>query len=297
MKKEFILAFLAIFVIFGNLSLAHADTSGCNLQVSLVNQDPNPAVQGDTVKLLFQVSGVQNSNCNGAIFELSPGYAFSLTQNNSVQTLQGSTFTQNYNSAWTIPYTLNVNPNAPDGDSQIQVYYAPGNNILNFPASAFSQTFNVTVQDSRTSFDIFVSNYDSTTKTITFQILNTGKVDVKAVTIQVPEQKTLQVKGANTNIVGDIDSNSYTTADFLGTPSNGNITLQVSYSDQAGVRRTIEQNVTYDSVYFTNVPSQKGSSGTIILIFLLIIAVIVYFVYKSRKKKKRLAAERRNRIK
>ncbi|MGA2130369.1 MAG: hypothetical protein ABSG05_02020 [Candidatus Pacearchaeota archaeon] len=296
MKKDFILAIFAFFIILGGFSLTHADTSSCNLQVSLVNQDPYPAVQGDTVKLLFQVSGVQSSNCNGAMFELNPGYAFSLTENNSVQTLSGSTFTQNSNNNWVIPYTLNVNPNAPDGDSQVQVFYSAGN-ALNFPASALSQTFNVTVQNSRTSFEIFVSNYDTKTKTITFQILNTGKVDVKAVAIQIPEQKTLQVKGANTNIVGDIDSNSYTTADFLGTPSNGNITLQVSYSDLSGIRRTIEQNVTYDSVYFTNVPSQSGSSGTTIIIVLIIIAVIGYFFYRNRKKKKRLLAERRNRIK
>ncbi len=297
MGKEIIIIFLVAFFVFSGLSFTRADSSSCNLQVSLVNQDPYPAVQGDTVKLLFQVSGVQSAACNGAMFKLDPGYAFSLTQNNSIQTLQGSTFSQNFNSNWVIPYVLNVNPDAPDGDSQVTVYYAPGNNVINFPASGFSQTFNITVQDSRAKFDIFVSNYDSTTKTITFQILNTAKVDVKAVTITIPEQRTMQVKGANTNIVGDINSNSYTSADFIGTPSNGNITLQVSYSDQAGVRRTIDQNVTYDSIYFTNIPSSGSSSGTIIIILLIIAAIVGYFIYRNRKKKKRLLAERRNKIK
>lgn len=295
MKKEFIIVFFAFFLLFGSFELAHASSTSCNLQVSLVNQDPNPAVQGDTVKLLFQVSGVQDPSCNGAMFKLDPGYAFSLTQNNSVQTLGGGTFTQNYNNDWTIPYTLNVNSDAPDGNALIGVYYSPGNN-LNFLNSSQYQTFNVTIQDSRASFDVFVSNYDPTTKTITFQILNTAKVDVKAVTIQIPEQSNLQVKGANTNIVGDLDANEYTTADFLGTPSNGNISLQISYTDQAGVRRTIQQNVLYNSVYFTNVPStQKGISLVAWIVIIVIIVLIIYWFYRRRKRKK-LLEERRNRM-
>ena len=171
MKKDIFLGIFVLLFMFSLFSVVSAAGS-CNLQVSLVNQDPYPAVQGDTVKLLFQVSGVQNPDCKGAIFRLDPGYAFSLTQGDGIQILQGSTFTQNYNNDWTIPYTLNVNKDASDGDAPIDVFYS-GGNTLGFSSS--SQRFNISVQDSRATFEVYVSNYDPTTKTISFQILNTAK--------------------------------------------------------------------------------------------------------------------------
>lgn len=294
-EKISLIFFVTIFFVLSLFPVpVHAATSSCDLQVSMVNQDPYPAVQGDTVKLLFQVSGVQNPSCNGAIFRLDPGYAFSLTQNNSIQILQGSTFTQNYNGDWVLPYTLKVAKDAPDGDSQVEVFYSPGNTLS---YSSATERFNVSVQDSRASFEVYVSNYNPTTRTITFQILNTAKVDVKALTMQIPEQGALQVKGANTNIVGDLDSNEYTTADFEGTPSDGNISVIISYTDQAGVRRTVEQEVPYNSIYFTGrVSDQGGSSAITWIVVIIIVGGIAYWFYRRRKKKKKMMEERRKRM-
>lgn len=292
MKKEFLLIFACAVII---LSVAGIFATSCNLAVSMVNQDPYPAVQGDSVKLLFQVSGVQNSNCNGASFRIEPGYAFSLQKgDNGFRTLSGSTYTQNYQDYWTIPMTLNVNPAALDGNAQVDVLYKPGVAQPNDTSGFISQQFNVSIQDSHANFEVYVNNYDSTTKTITFQILNTAKFSVKAVTITVPEQNNLQIKGANTNIVGDLDSNEYTTADFVGTPSKGNISLEISYTDPAGVRRSLDKNVTYDPEYFTNMPSQSGgSSKTWWIIIVIVVAIGAFWYYRRRQKKKKLEAMRR----
>ena len=71
MKKRGKLILSSLFFAIFLISLVSAV---CTLEVSLVNQDPYPAVQGDTVRILFQVSGVQDSSCNGASFQLDPGY-------------------------------------------------------------------------------------------------------------------------------------------------------------------------------------------------------------------------------
>ncbi len=289
MKKSVMFLFATTVMI---LSLAGVFASACNLQVSLVNQDPYTAVQGDTVKLLFQVSGVSNPECGGAVFKLDPGYAFSLTQNNSMRTLAGSAYTQNFNNDWQIPYTLSVNKDAPDGNAEVTAYYSAGSNT-NIPEGFLSQTFNVSVQDSRANFEVYVKNYDAATNTLTFQILNVAKVNVKAVTIEIPSQNNIQIDGSNVNIVGDLDSNEYTTADFTATPTTGNITLKVSYTDQAGVRRSTQENVTYDGKYFAATNSSSQGSPIVTWIVVIVIIGLLIFWYVSRKNKKKKLLERR----
>jgi len=267
-------------------------SAACMLDVSLVNQDPYPTVQGESVKLLFQMSGVQNPECNGAYFRLEPGYAFSFPQNDGVRTLSGGTFAQNYKNEWVIPFTLNVNKDAIDGDAQIDVYYSPGTG----PIGYFSKKFNVTIQDSIADFEIYVQNYVPSTNIITFQILNIAKVDVRALTIRLPTQGTISVKGSRTNIVGDLDSLDYTTASFEAIPTEGEITLEISYTDIVNVRREIQKSVVYDPKYFQDrIADQKSSPIMTWVIVLLGIGLIVYWIY-ARKKKKKMIEERRKRM-
>ena len=282
-----------LFGFFFVLSLTGVLADACNLKISLVNQDPYPAVQGDSVKLLFQVSGVQNPECKGTIFRLDPEYSFSFADGVDADTkiLSGSTYAQSYKNDWLIPYTLKVNSGALDGDAEVQVYYASG---VNTPATdMFSQKFSVNIQDSRANFEVHVKNYDSTTRTLTFEILNVAKVDVKALTVEVPDQENVQIKGAKFNIVGDLDSNEYTTADFEAVPKDGNISIELSYTDKSNVRRTLNKQVLYESKYFQDrFSSKNGSSATTWIILLVIVVGLGYWYYR-RKRNKKLMAERR----
>ena len=98
--------------IFG-IFLISLISAACVLSVSLVNQDPHPAVQGETVDLLFQLSGVNDPSCEGASFRLDPGYSFTLSAEDfGVKRLQGSTFSQGSKTDWVIPYTLQVREDA-----------------------------------------------------------------------------------------------------------------------------------------------------------------------------------------
>ncbi len=292
MKKSVLFGvFLLTFGIFV-ITLSGVHAAACDLKVSLVNQDPYPAVQGDSVKLLFQVSGVQNSECKGAYFRLDPEYSFSFadSKDSTLKALSGSTYTQSYKTDWLIPYTLKVNDDALDGNQEVKVYYNPG---ASGTTNMFSQAIDVNVQDSRANFEVHVKDYNYLTKTLTFEILNIAKVDVKALTVEVPDQENVQIKGAKFNIVGDLDSNSYTTADFEAVPKDGNITLEISYTDKSNVRRSIQKQVMFESKYFEDrATGQSGSSVTTWIIVLVILGLIVFW-YLKRKKKKKLMAERR----
>ncbi|MDP3965970.1 MAG: hypothetical protein Q8Q04_00380 [archaeon] len=265
-------------------------SAACSLSVSLVNQDPNPAVQGDTVKVLFQVSGVQDSSCEGASFQLDPGYSFSLSpQDVGVKFLEGGTFSQGFKNEWVIPYTLGVNKEALDGDSEVTVHYSPGSDL----GSQLSKKFTLTIQDSRADFEVYVKDYNSLTKSITFEILNIAKVDTQALTVLIPDQENIEIKGSNVNIVGDLDSNEYTTADFEATAKSGDLNLVFLYTDQAEVRRTIEKTVAFNSKYFEDRAADQGGSPIVTWIILVVVIGLIVAWYLRRKKKKKLLAERR----
>jgi len=120
------------------------------------------------------------------------------------------------------------------------------------------------------------------------QILNTGNSDIQALTVEIPKQESIIIKGANKVIVGDLDSNEYTTADFESIPSDGKFNVNLIYSDENNIRRITTEEVTFDSSYFKDRPSSQKKAGIGTYIFyLIIIVLIIYLVYRFAWKRKK----------
>ena len=284
-KEAFILSALVLFSLFA-MQGVHASTA-CNPSVSLVNQDPYPAVPGDQVKTVFQIDGVQNPECGNFQFQLVPKYPISLMPGQQMSyNFTGGIFQKDYQSFFLAPYSVLVSPSALDGNNSIEVRYKYGNN-----AYWESKEFYLDVKDVRATFELYVKNYNPTTKTFTLEILNTAKSNVKAVTLEIPQQKGVKMEGSNVNVVGDLDSNDYTTADFKAVPSAGNITVKVLYTDLINERRTVNETINFNPSYFEGNTQKKGPSGSTIILYLVIIGIVIYYFYSRRKKKKALKAK------
>jgi hypothetical protein len=282
-KGEIIIALVALFSIF-SVAGVHA-AIGCDLQVSLVNQDPYPAIPGEEAKLVFQLDGLENPLCGDVSFQLIPKYPLTLMPNQPLQyNISGGTFQKDYKSFFLAPYNVLVSSDALDGDNAIEVRYKQSTD-----EGWESKQFNLNVEDVRANFEVYVKNYDPSTKAFTLEVLNIAKSNVKALTVQIPKQSNIVVKGANTNIVGDLDSNDYTTADFEATPQAGNITVELSYTDKTNERRTIEKTISFDPQYFEGLTKdQKSSPVGKYILYGAIIALIVYYFYRRNKKKKEM---------
>ena len=59
-------------IIFANINLTAV--SGCSPIITLLNQDPNPAIPGGYVRVIYEVSGMQEPDCNGMTVKLIPEY-------------------------------------------------------------------------------------------------------------------------------------------------------------------------------------------------------------------------------
>jgi len=278
MRKEILISL--VFAVF----LLNFVSAACTLTPTLINQDPYPAVPGDYVKLVFQVSGVDNPECRKLTFRLVDKYPISFDPGvNPEISIMGGSYTNDYSNYVVLPYKVRLDSDAVDGNTKIELIYTTSN----FSDSSISADFNISVEDVKSDFEVYVKDYSASTQTITFEILNTGDVDVQALTVEIPKQENVDIKGANREIVGDLDSNEYTTADFEALARNGEINLKIIYTDSINVRRELNKTVSFDPTYFDGLNRDKQSSP--IWLYILIPIVIGFFVwrwYRKHKKKK-----------
>lgn len=275
---------IALILVFTLLAFVSADNTNCKLSPTLLSQDPEPAMPGEYVDLVFQLSGTDNSKCNGASFKLIEKFPFSLDPSvESKKEISGSTFINNFQKVWNIPYKVRVSPDALDGENELEIQYSEGGS----PEEAyFSKRFNISVEDVRTEFEVFVKDYDSSNKEITFEILNIGENDVEALTIEIVNQDNFQLKGSPRNIVGSLDSNEETTFDFKGIPEMGEIELKIIYTDSINKRRTTNTEVYFEPEYFKSGDEKGKTSIWFYLSALLIVFIAGRWFWKKHKTKK-----------
>jgi len=285
-----IVVFLSLFLI----TFVVADT--CSLEVTLVNQDPYPAIPGDYVEVVFQVSGVENPGCDGVMFKLIPSYPFSLDGEDAARVLEGSTYISNYKTDWIIPYRLRIDDAALEGYPEIKVEYGMGTTI-------FSQYFNISIQDSRTTFDAVVQEVEGAE--VSIALANTGKYGADSIIVRIPEQSNFKVVDNNGQMVGNLDSGDYTLVSFnlMAMPQDGDNTLvfDIHYTDAIGERRIVSLNMPLRMLVGASttgeiVPGSKRGNGTpietpidsginwILWISLFIVLTILLIIYKKYSK-------------
>lgn len=286
-KKLVIFSLLTILFMINSFKEAKADDT-CILDAELAYQDPYPAIAGSYVEVLFQVNGLQGNCRDGAYAELVLEYPFSLDSKDYTRILGSSTyFGAGYDSKWNILYKIRVDENALEGDYDLELRYNPGTRISNQTYSF--EKFNINIEDGLTDFEVHIQNYKIKERQVTFEILNAGNQDINALTIEIPKQENIQIKGSNRNIVGDLDSEDYTTADFEAIlEKEGEITMNIYYTDSTNERRSITKTVYYDPEYFNDSLANKQPDQTATyFVVIVIIALLVLFYFRKKDHKKR----------
>jgi hypothetical protein len=275
MKKSVLTILLALMLVFPLVSAI------CNLDASMINQDPYPAIPGDYVKVVFQITGIENSECGTVTFELKEDFPISLDPGiKNPISIESGTYQRQYGSFYLAPFQIRVDANAIEGDNPIEVGFSTA-----YSAEELKE-FDLYIQDTRADFEIHVKNYDYATSTLTFEILNIEKVDIEALTLEIPKQEGISIKGANKKVIGDLDSNEYTTADFeiMIPEGESKINVNLIYTDSINVRRSVVKEVEFDSSYFADRNGDNNSKP--IWLYVLIIVIVAWIIYRRVKKAK-----------
>ena len=293
-------------------SSSSTNSNGCNLVFTLVNQDPSPAVANDYVKVLIQVSGVDNFNCkNGVAVKLVPEYPFSLDPGvNPIQTIDGPTYnSQGYLSDWMIPYKLRVANDALEGDYDLKLLYHIGSGS-DFSTSSVEKDFNISVTDAQTDFSTVIQ--DSSGTQVSFGIVNTGKNTANSLIVGIPSQESYRATGTSQQIVGNLAAGDYTIVSFniastagmrnrnftrgdnssnatvAGqnfNPQSQTIKIQMDYTDAIGKRRSVVKEVQYSQAAGGNLTrgnfQGRTSSSSSTFSFATVISYITTYWYVS----------------
>jgi len=261
-----------------------------SLKTTFVNQDPYPADPGSYVNLVFKLENWGTEKAENAVFELLPGYPFSLdtgvSATKELGTINGVQTNQN---AFLIKYKVRVDKDAIDGENEIGVMCTYNNGAV------VTDKFNVTVSNPRTDFDVVVQ--DSTAGTTTLAIANIGANTGYSVIVRIPEQQNFRVTGTSASIIGNLNAGDYTLVSFQITsntgianisstganiPSNrsfnrtafnrtafntsmvgmGNLAVDISYTDTLGIRRTIQKEVSLNMGSTTGTGTRTRSTQT-----------------------------------
>src|SRR3989338_9175616 len=101
-ERAFFSAFLLTILLI--ILIPKVNATACFLNVSLINQDPYPAVPGDYVKIVFQITGTENPECESVFFELLSEYPISFDPNTTSKIqIKGGTFTKDYSPYFMVP--------------------------------------------------------------------------------------------------------------------------------------------------------------------------------------------------
>lgn len=245
-QRRIVLIMVLLIVSLSIFSIASAE--GCNPSISLVSQDPLYATPGSYVDLVFQVSGVANSECKGMTFQLLESYPFSLDES-SIKNLSGSIWTSGSTNVWNIPCKVRIDSAALDGSSTIQVKYNTNPSDKSF---FMTKEYNITIQDYRTSFDAVIQDVSGTD--VVIALANVGKYSANSVVVRIPEQQFFKTTKTDGQMVGNLDSGDYTIVSFSLTQimqrnqttrdiSNPNLRFDVYYTDGIGERRIVEMEL------------------------------------------------------
>lgn len=100
-------------------------TQSVNIQVSLLNHDPDPAQPGRYVDLRFRIENLGAYTAEDTIFELFTEYPFSLDPGKSARRELGSIYGRSIgDDAATLFYKVRVDRNAIDGDNFVRIRYS-----------------------------------------------------------------------------------------------------------------------------------------------------------------------------
>lgn len=212
--------------------------------------------------------------------------------------------------AFLVKYRLKVDKDAVNGENEIDLKYWDGDGSIYKKA-----TFNVSVANPKTDFDVVVQ--DSTTgssttsgtntTTTTLAIANIGANDASSVIVRIPNQENFRVVGTTSaSVIGNLDAGDYTFVSFQIVPTGAvnstererNLTVEVSYTDTLGIRRTVQKEVSFlaqsgfrngatGAFAQTQQTSLSLNGGLLYIVVGVVGIVAVAVLLKFRKRKKK----------
>ncbi|MBI5389715.1 hypothetical protein HZB01_05050 [Candidatus Woesearchaeota archaeon] len=242
MKHAMKYALIMIVVMLCAAIAISAIESGATISISLVNQDPDPALAGDTVEVRIGVENIGADAANNLMVEIVPSYPFEPVGEESaaqkITTLQGYQGANNLNLK-ILKYRVKVNKDARAGSYELKVkYYQEGS------GAASEKTLSIAIQNRESAEIIHIDQTmlsPGKQSPLKFTINNVGNAPLRELTFHWDNDDhiILPVGSDNTQYIkyldmGDsVDLQYQVIADTNAVPGLYKLNLYLSYDDSA----------------------------------------------------------------
>ena len=318
MDKSFIIMAFVLFSLIFGIFFVSADSNtvnfpspsstatfnNANIFVQVLKYDPYPVSAGEWFDVWVQVQNLGQQDAKDVKFELVTSYPFTNDGNTVIEypTLSGSLSASKLGqsgdgSTAILKYRVRVADNSPTGTSNLKLKTTLDSK--NPTSQGVTTDLPIVIGKTKTDFEVVLQ--DSSTQGTAFSIANTGENAATAVVLSVVPKAGLNISGATSSILGNLDKGEFTTVTFQVFPtrafsenSDRTLNLKIAYTDTAGVRNVVEKNVTVNMQTNYNpstsrtgkTTSSSGLSWYIWLIVGIILGIIINLIYRKIRKKK-----------
>ena len=254
------IGFLAICLMIMLSSVAYADLSGVTgVSVSLVNQDPQPAIAGDVVDIYLGIENIGGELSNNLIVELEPEYPFTLVPDEpAVQNIGTIKSYQKDNYMRIITYKIKVDSDASAGSYNLTVkYYEQGDSLVT------EKSIQIDVKNREKAEIIHIDKTNlvpGKQSSLKFTVNNVGNAPLRYLTFYwVNEDKVILPVGSdNTKYIKSIDIGESVELDYQviadsnADPGLYELKLYLSYDDP----------ITYEEKEISTIAGVNVGGGT-----------------------------------
>lgn len=272
---------LILFALIISISTVSAAT-----YVQLMRYDPVPAQAGEYVDVWIKFQNKGDGDLEPTLKFVS-SYPFSLDPKEDPERNIGTLIPGQFSIQ---KFKIRVDKGAIEGDNTITFEYKECAGCV---WGEISPAINII--EAHTDFEIVVQELAKEGTSIA--IANIGKNPANSITIKIPEQQDIEIKGISSTIIGNLYAGDYTIATYNLIPKNpeNNLEVEIHYTDSLGSRHIIAKTIPYMSktdfyeIYnkLHGFDKRRGPSFWLITTLILLTYIIAKFIRNRRDRKKK----------
>lgn len=290
MKLKYFLIIGVAFLLISTITAKAPD-----IDVTLLNQDPDPVRGGDVVEVQFKVENNRAETQDDISIEILPKYPFSIYSGSAITEIGKIPAGITGADSIIVKYKLKVDENAVEGDNELELQVKKETTVW---TSYVDNEFLINIENAgKPELKVYLRDSDilkaGSKATITLEMANVDESDVKFLQFTlIPDKSYELLSSSNYVYIGDIDSDDTESEDFdIYVNSKAKeviIPVKLEYEDVDEKEYSEIFNLSFN-VYSSYELSkyglkEKSSTGTIFVV--IIIGIIAYFYWKKKKKKK-----------
>ncbi len=122
-KNNLIAISIIVSIILSSILVSATPTDGTRIEVTLINQIPDPVEPGDYVDVRFRIENTGTDSIDNLKLEIIPRYPFTLYEENAIKDFGSIDSYQTGEDAYVIKYRLKVDEEAVSGENIISMRY------------------------------------------------------------------------------------------------------------------------------------------------------------------------------